>query len=585
MTSIINSSETFYCENCPLDKDNDLGPWNKNSMFFPHVKLTHEQHPGWKKGKPPQEVDIVNNGIDLICDLFTSSAKKTKQREIQKGPPIKQIEDYLNTKIKNDHKLVKKITQCFFSTYTGNPINLGIMAPSSEGKTYATVEVSKIFPKKDVISVGRMSPTALIHQKGILVDENHNSIEEEIESLEFTLENTDDPEIRKKAKKDKKQLLRNSKNLIDLSGKIILFLESPHPKLWDMLKPILSHDSEEIEYKTTQTDGSLKVKESIIRGWPAVIFCSAKNEAYDRIWNEIETRFDITSPNTSKTKYLEANRFTSLKMGIPSFAKSLVSNDEDEMYARYYVEIIKKNLSQFNKQNPIWNPFQKIIADSFPNREGISMRHFQRFTSYCNLSTLINSNDKFKIIFEKNNGIRETYLIADTDDIDAAIDMVESLSTIPPEKIQFIHDIFEPSLKETLGDGVTTQKLAEKYQSVYQKDTTPKKILESYIKPLHDHGIVDYKENPNDKRQHLNFLSSNLSENNLKNIRKNIIEQSNNNDLFVWDYILKLEKSSIKDGKIKKILDPQGFSEGHNLIQKNIVKYSSESNSLEIDCT
>jgi len=579
-----SNSELQFCKNCPVNNNEDCGPWEVDSEIFSKVKQIHQKHPGWQKGEP-QKVrshNGFNDLIQLVVTKFSEANEKTKQREKERGSPIKQIEDHLNSKIKSDKKLVRKILWCFLSTFTGNPINLGIMASSSEGKTYATVEVSNTFPKEDVISVGRMSPTALIHQKGILVDENHNPIEEKLEQIEYELENAEDPNFRKQAKKEKKELLQKSKNLIDLSGKIILFLESPHPRLWDMLKPILSHDSKEIEYKTTQTDGSLRVKESVIRGWPAVVFCSAKNEAHDRIWDEIETRFDITSPNTSRTKYLEANRFTSLKMGIPSFADSIISDSEDEKYARYYVGMIKQNLLQFSKRNPIWNPFQRVIADSFPNKEGISMRHFQRFMSYCNLSTLINSDNKFKIIFETNNKKRESYFITDTDDIDAAIDMVGSLSVIPPEKIQFVHDVFEPALKETLDVGVTTQTLAEKYRQVYQKDTTAKKILESYIKPLHDYGIADYKENPDDKRQHLNFLSSNPSENNLKNIRKNIIEHSNNDDLFVWNYILKLEKSSIKTGKIKVILDPQGYPEGHNLIQKNIIKYKSESNNLEV---
>lgn len=578
----IKSNDLYYCKQCPENNNDDCGPWKKeNSKIFKNVKQIHQFHPGWKLGEPKIQ-NSLDVGIDFVTDLLQKEQQLEKNRIKIKGSPIKQIEDYLNSIIKDDEKLVRKILWCSFSTYTNNPINLGIMAPSSEGKTYATVKVSKLFPKEDVISVGRMSPTALIHQKGILVDENHNSIEEKLEHLEYELENAEDPNFRKQAKKEKKELLKTAKNLIDLKGKILLFLDAPNIKLWDMLKPILSHDSDEIEYKTTKGDGSLLVKESVIRGWPAVVFCSAKNEAHDRIWDEIETRFDITSPNTSTTKYLEANRFTSLKMGIPSFANSMISNDEDKKYAQYYVGMIKQNLLQFSKRNPVWNPFHKIIADSFPNKEGICMRHFNRFIAYCNLSTLINSDDKFKIIFERNDKKRESNLITDTDDIDAAVDMVGSLSVIPPEKIKFIHDVFEPALKETLDAGVTTQTLAEKYHQVYQKNTTPKKILESYIKPLHDYGIADYKENPKDKRQHLNFLSSNPSENNLKNIRKNIIEQSNKHDLFVWLYILELEKCSIENGKIKVILDPRGHPEGHNLIQKNIVKYEFESNNLEM---
>jgi len=412
MTESFNLSKLWHCKKCKLDNGNDLGPWDEHSNSFGQVKFTHEQHLGWKKGEPQQEVNVMDIGINLICELFASAKEKTKQRRIQRGTPLKQIEDYLNSKIKNDDKLVRKIFWIYFSAYTDNPINLGILAPSSEGKTYATVEVSKIFPKEDIISVGRMSPTALIHQNGILVDENYNPIESRIESLEFEIANTQDPKIRTQAQKEKKELLKTAKNLIDLKGKILLFLDAPNIQLWDMLKPILSHHAEQIIYKTTQTDGSLRVKESIIQGWPAVIFCSAKNEAKERIWDEIETRFDITSPNTSIEKYKAANAYTSLKMGTPSFASSLVGDDEDEKYARFHVGKIKEQLCKLNRNNSIWNPFHKIISNHFPSRDGSSMRHFNRFSAYCNLSTMINASQKYKILFETKDGKEEIYLIS-----------------------------------------------------------------------------------------------------------------------------------------------------------------------------
>lgn len=526
-------------------------------------------------------VDSFQEGLDLVVSTFAKAKEKTIQRQIDKGRPLIQIEKYLNSKIKNDSKLVRKIEWSCFSAYTDNPINLGIMAPSSEGKTYATVAVTKIFPKNDIISVGRMSPTALIHQNGILVDKDHKPIENRIESLDYEIANANDKEMRDQVQKEKKELLKNAKNLIDLKGKILLFLDAPNIKLWDMLKPILSHDAEQIIYKTTQTDGSLKVKESIIQGWPAVIFCSAKNEAKDRIWDEIETRFDITSPNTSVEKYQAANTYTALKTGTPAFASSLIGNDEDEKYARFHVEKIKEQLCRLDRKNPVWNPFHKIIAKSFPSRDGSSMRHFNRFTSYCNLSTMINAGQKYKIVFETKEGKEEYYLITDISDIDNAIDMVGEVSPIPPTLRNFVNDVFIPATKEIITEEVTTKQLADKYISIYKKNITPKKILENFVKPLQNYGIIDFKKNPDDERQHLNFLASDITGNSLEIIRNRIIEESNSDDLFVWNYILELEKSSIQNGRIKVILDPKGFPIGHNLIQKNIVKTSYESNIIE----
>ena len=312
--------------------------------------------------------------------------------------------------------------------------------------------------------------------------------------MNYEIENSSDQGLRNQAKKEQKQLLKTAKNLIDLKGKILLFLDAPNIKLWDTLKPILSHDMEQITYKTTQTDGSLRVKESIIQGWPAVIFCSAKNEAQDRIWDEIETRFDITSPNTSIEKYKAANTYTSLKMGTPSFARSLIGDDEDEEYARFHVGKIKEQLCKLNVDNPVWNPFQKVIAEYFPSKDGSSMRHFNRFTAYCNLSTMINADQKYKIVFETKDNREEIYLISDISDVENAIQMMRGLSSIPPNLINFVKDVFVPATKEVIEERVTTQQLAEKYITMYRKDITAKKILENYVKPLQNYGIIDFKK-------------------------------------------------------------------------------------------
>lgn len=470
----------------------------------------------------------------------------------------------------------------FLSAYTNDPINLGIMADTSEGKTYAVIKVAEIFPKEDVIVVGRMSPTALIHQRGVLVDINGNQIEERLTELESCLSQEIKPEQKTLIKHEIKELLSTAKNLIDLNGKILVFLEPPPQQLWDVLKPILSHDKHEIEYKTTQTDGSLKVKESIIRGFPAVVFCSAKNEASNPIWKEIETRFDITSPNTDVKKYKEANKFTAQRLSIPGFARSMIENPNEEKLARESVMEIKERIQSFckNTKKPIWNPFDRIIGESFPSNQGIVMRQCERFLKYCNLSTLIHSKDRFTIMFQTHDGNKEDYLITHISDVDEAIRLTGTLSTIPPERFKFLRDIFDPALKEALDEHVTTKTLAEKYSSVYKKEITPKKILENYIKPLIDYGVLEALEDPSDRRRHIYRYASKPNTNNLEIIRQRIIEQSNNDDLFVWKYIDELEQYSIHRGKIIAIFDPKGRAEGWNLIQKQIVKTDSESNNF-----
>ena len=96
----------------------------------------------------------------------------------------------------------------------------------------------------------------------------------------------------------------------------LIFLEPPHPELWGLIKPILSHDVYETEYPFVDNIGhGIEVKRVITRGWPACIFCSAKDESKWDIWPEIESRFMISSPNMVKAKFEEGNALIAKEMG------------------------------------------------------------------------------------------------------------------------------------------------------------------------------------------------------------------------------------------------------------------------------
>ena len=78
------------------------------------------------------------------------------------------------------------------------------------------------------------------------------------------------------------KFLEGSAYLIDLRNKTFLFLEPPHPDLWNIMKPILSYDAEFIEHPyldKTASGGGLEVRRMITQGAPACIFCSAKDES------------------------------------------------------------------------------------------------------------------------------------------------------------------------------------------------------------------------------------------------------------------------------------------------------------------
>ena len=96
--------------------------------------------------------------------------------DIQSKIPDKNYSEYVIGIIKRtvmcEDSLVRQIFYTCMSAYTKDPINLAIIAPTSEGKTYPVMEVTKCFPKEDVLNIGAMSTKALVRQRGIPVDDN-----------------------------------------------------------------------------------------------------------------------------------------------------------------------------------------------------------------------------------------------------------------------------------------------------------------------------------------------------------------------------------------------------------------------------
>ncbi|PIR78184.1 MAG: hypothetical protein COU28_03035, partial [Candidatus Magasanikbacteria bacterium CG10_big_fil_rev_8_21_14_0_10_36_16] len=168
----------------------------------------------------------------------------------------------LTIKKDEENKLITFL--CALSAYTEqSQFNLSFNAPSSTGKSFIPMEVSTLFPNEDVMKLGDCSPKAFFHEQGDY-DKETNTM------------------------------------LVDLSRKILIFLDQPHNSLLERLRSLLSHDQKEMISKITDKNqkGGNKTKTVILRGYPAVIFCSAGLE----IDEQESTRFILLSPQTSQEK-------------------------------------------------------------------------------------------------------------------------------------------------------------------------------------------------------------------------------------------------------------------------------------------
>ncbi len=271
------------------------------------------------------------------------------------------------------HDKIQKILLIYtcLSAYTSEPINLFLNAPSGAGKSFGALMVTKLFP--NVWKIGRMSPTALIHSRGAWNEEN-------------------------------------SCVTIDLSKKIIVFLETVSEQLIEQLLPILSHDSEEIEYKITEKGkrGNIIVKNVIIKGFPAVVFCSSRLGLLE----DLKTRSLVATPEISQEKTLAANI---------AYAKRFmcVHNHENELEGKKIREAFKLLAKEGGK---VLIPYAEALAWVFPQDSHEEMRNFKKLLSLIYLNAFMHKYQRPKLKVGD-----EEFILATEDDYKAAVEVFDEI--------------------------------------------------------------------------------------------------------------------------------------------------------------
>jgi hypothetical protein len=436
--------------------------------------------------------------------------------------------------IKQEDSLVRQVLYTCWSANTKDPINLGIMAPTSEGKTYPVIETLKFVPNEDVWKIGQMSTKVLVRQKGILVDRDGvplkpvlKEIDQQIVKLKGTSSNKgkDHHEQIDQLNERKNQMLEDSRMLIDLSGKTLVFLEPPQRELWNLLKPILSHDTEEIEYPYVDRNDrtGFVAKRVVVRGYPACIFCSAKDESSWQVWEEIASRFLITSPNMNKTKYEEANILIAQRKSLPApILQKILISDEEVQLARDCYQFVKQNIRQLTgsenmndavssaaASNSVWIPYGLILGEALPSDRGIDNRAATRIFSLLNIVTLTHADVRPKLIYDDNK-----LVIATLNDLREVLHITQNLSGMPAYKLQFFKDIFCKLYKsktevDSKGDkqedriGITTKELCEYYKQQTSKSITSNNMKTTYLNELQNAGYIDCELSKIDNRQYI----------------------------------------------------------------------------------
>lgn len=407
----------------------------------------------------------------------------------------------LEKRIKKDKATKLSVFFTGLSAYLPEPINLFLKGESGVGKTYNVVETLKYFPQEDIWFLGGLSPKALIHDYGTLLNKHGEPLDLMEKPAKPKKSHYKDDfgefkeaEYHEASERYKEQLkswseeIRNSYTLIDLSHKILVFLESPEYNTFRMLFPILSHDTERIEYRFTDktVKGQLRTSKVVIQGWPATIFLSTDRKYME----ELATRSFTVTPEHSKEKIEEANVLTNLKASLP-----WQYNHKTEE-AKVIQDLVSSIKTQFiNGETDVIVPFMNLHK-LFPKEIVRDMRDFQHFVQFLKTITALHFYQRpFTKIGEKR------FLLSTQQDVKNALEIYkeifETTRTGTEQRIlNFYHEIIRT--KESWHLKELTAKHNENHEKKLSSDTIRKRL-----ERLSEIGYVDIQKDDADKRRNI----------------------------------------------------------------------------------
>lgn len=452
-----------------------------NAQTFAWFKEQYSEIAALSEKKPEEHEE--DNESEQGGGATASLENPVKEEPIDIGQfsPMKANEllDILGITIKRDNQNKLITFLCGLSAYTDDAqFNVSFNAPSSSGKSYIPLEIAQLFPPEDVMELGYTSTQAFFHEQGVY---------------------------------DKERGL----HVIDLSRKLVIFIDQPHTTLLERMRPLLSHDKRELMCKITDKSksGGNRTKTIALRGFPSVMFCTASL----KLDEQESTRFFLLSPETDDIKLQEAIAITAEKnCDRQTFTEKVASNPQRNLL-RQRIRAIR----QAKIDDVLIPDFSEIVAVFINSHTNLKPRHqrdVKRLISLVKMFALLN------FPFRKYEG---KTLIAEQQDIDDAIAIWKSLAeaqeyNLPPYVFDFFKDVISPTYekkeKEThsvasleMQIGLTHQEIVRAHQSVYHRPIALWKLRQEILPMLDAAGLIEQQPDPNDMRRTLVHPTISLS--------------------------------------------------------------------------
>ena len=469
LESVKNASVLWVC----LDND-EAGETGSESLImklnehFPDKTIMHVKLP-----------DDVNDLTDYFIKGYKDSDLLENATHVA-GPPmvndadleemsIDELADVLDNTIRCDRDNKCILFLAMLTTYTeSDQLNVCLLGPSSSGKTYLAQRVADFFPECDIKEYAGISPTALKHSEPVI-----------------------DP--------------KTGKKYVNLERVILLFSEMPDPQMLTTIRPLLSHDRKELLFATTDRNknGGNSTKNTVIRGFPSVIFCSANA----RLDEQEATRALLLSPEVSDKKLEESVRLTNERTANRQAYDKRVEADEQRKKLMRRIQYIKR--LNINSVIIPGDKSAKVIArfrKTYPKLVPSSNRAIEHLNSLIKAVAMLNA--KHRMDENKNVIVKDV-------DIEAAFELWDGISRtqslgVPPSAYNFYMDFIVPayeekvlhnnSINEFCDDGITMEELLSYHYSVAGSVPNAHTVQKVLLPTLIAAGLISKAKGSVDKR-------------------------------------------------------------------------------------
>lgn len=411
--------------------------------------------------------DYLVHESKSVTKLLSLTKDVTEKIDTSKFKPMasEELTETLGHTIKKDNNNKLITFMCMLTAYTEDcQQNISFNAPSATGKSFIPIEIARLFPAEDVMEIGYASPNAFFHEQGIYNKE------------------------------------KNEK-LIDLSSKIVIFLDQPHNQLLERLRPVLSHDKKEIRSKITDKDhkGGNRTKTAVIKGYPVVIFCTAGL----KIDEQESTRFILLSPEITQEKLRQA------------IHEKFKKESDKVAYLKYIEDIPARKLLKERIRAIKQGKVKDIILDNPVQAE-------EMFLKLCNklkprhqrdvgrLISLIKAFALLNCWFREKDG---NSIITNGEDLTEAFKVWELIAesqelNLPPYIYQLFKEVILPAYEdkqklilETYG--LSRKEVLKKHYEVHGRPLQDWTLRQEIIPMLENAGLIYQEEDKDDKRKKL----------------------------------------------------------------------------------